>query len=119
MFEPSRLGHGVRCSEDPLLVRELRARDIHLEVCVTSNVQTGVCSSFAEHPLAQLHHAGLSLGISTDARTISNVTLSDEYERIAEVFGWSADDFRASNRAALDAAFAEPDVKARVREKLR
>jgi adenosine deaminase len=118
LLQPQRIGHGVRSSEDPALVAELRARGIHLEVCMTSVIQTGVYRTVAEHPIERLRAAGVSLGISSDGRTISDVTLTGEYQRVAQTFGWAAEHFRAANLAAIDAAFAPDAVKARVRAKL-
>ncbi|MBE0689032.1 MAG: adenosine deaminase, partial [Anaerolineae bacterium] len=54
-----RIGHGVRCLEDPALVDELRQRQTPLEVCPTSNVCLGVAPSLAEHPLPELMAQGL------------------------------------------------------------
>ena len=118
LLQPQRIGHGVRSSEDPALVAELRSRGIHLEVCITSVIQTGVYQSVAEHPIERLRAAGVSLGISSDGRTISDVSLSGEYEHVAQTFGWAAEYFRTANLAAIDAAFAPDAVKARVRAKL-
>jgi adenosine deaminase len=101
----TRIGHGVRAFEDPELVRLLAARQIHLEVCPTSNVQTNICATFADHPVDRLARAGVSLGVSTDCRTVTDVTLSGEYRRLSEVFGWSRSDFYRHNLAALRAAF--------------
>jgi adenosine deaminase len=118
LLQPQRIGHGVRSSEDPALVAELRERGIHLEVCITSVIQTGVYRLVAEHPIERLRAAGVPLGISSDGRAISAVSLTDEYERVAQTFGWPAEHFRAANLAAIDAAFAPDAVKARVRAKL-
>jgi adenosine deaminase len=104
-LRPARIGHGVRSWEDPELVRRLVEEQIHLEVCPTSNVQTNICATFADHPIDQLARAGVSLGVSTDTRTVTDVTLSAEYRRLAEVFGWSRADFYRHNLAALRAAF--------------
>jgi adenosine deaminase len=118
LLQPQRIGHGVRSSEDPALIAELRARGLHLEVCITSVIQTGVYRTVAEHPIERLRAAGVSLGISSDGRTISDVSLTDEYQRVARTFGWPAERFAAANRAAIDAAFAPDAVKERVRAKL-
>jgi adenosine deaminase len=85
---PPRLAHGVRCLDDPALVDELRARRIALDVCPTSNVLLGVAPSLAEHPLPRLLAAGLTVTISTDDPPMFNTTLTDEYARCAEAFGW-------------------------------
>jgi len=106
-FAPSRIGHGVRSIEDPALVEHLKREQIHLEVCPSSNVQTRVCSSYATHPVDRLYRAGVSVGINTDARTITNVTLQQEYLRLHECFGWEAPEFDRCNFEALRAAFID------------
>jgi adenosine deaminase len=117
-FQPSRIGHGVRSIEDPILIDHLRAERIHLEVCPSSNVQTGVCRNYAEHPVDKLFRAGLCLGINTDARTITNVTLEQEYARLQEYFGWRSEELMVCNREALRAAFVEEAAKLRILARL-
>jgi adenosine deaminase len=113
-FAPSRIGHGVRSIEDPALVEHLCREGIHLEVCPSSNVQTRACESYPSHPIDRLFRAGVSLGINTDARTITNVTLEQEYNRLREHFGWGEEQFLACNRAALRAAFVDEPVRVRL-----
>jgi adenosine deaminase len=83
-----RIGHGVRCLEDPALVEELRARQIPLEVCPTSNVCLGVVPAFAAHPLPRLLDAGLYVTLNSDDPPMFNTTLTDEYLRSAAAFGF-------------------------------
>jgi adenosine deaminase len=113
-FEPERLGHGVRSIEDPALLEYLKAQRIHLEVCPSSNVQTRVVDKYQHHPVDRLLRNGLSLGINTDARTITNITLREEYARLHQHFGWSDREFVDCNRAALDAAFLDESTKKRL-----
>jgi adenosine deaminase len=115
---PSRIGHGVRSAEDPALVERLKAERIHLEICPSSNVQTCAVRSYAEHPVDRLYRSGVSLGISTDTRTITNVTLEQEYTRLREHFGWGKQELLACNRAALQAAFVEEPVRERLLARL-
>jgi adenosine deaminase len=110
-FAPSRLGHGVPCLERPALVEHLQQHQIHLELCPSCNVQTNVFDTYADHPIDILYRAGLSVGVNTDTRTIGNITLSQEYARLHETFGWDADDFLRCNRNALEAAFIPDDVR--------
>jgi adenosine deaminase len=117
-LQPSRLGHGVRSIEDPGLLDSLVANRIHLEVCPSCNVQTGVCEAYAEHPVHRLFQAGVSMGINTDTRTITNITLSKEYQRLEETFGWGLAHFRRCNLDALAAAFLDQPTQARLREKI-
>jgi adenosine deaminase len=117
-FQPSRLGHGVRSIEDPRLVEDLARSRIHLEICPSCNVQIGICGSYAEHPIDRLYRAGVSLGINTDARTLTRVTLSEEYEKLHETFGWGPEHFRQCNLNALAAAFADEATRERLRPRL-
>jgi adenosine deaminase len=117
-FEPERIGHGVRSIEDPTLIEHLKARRIHLEICPSSNVQTRVVDEYQHHPIDRLMRAGLSLGINTDARTITNITLNEEYARLHHHFGWGEREFVTCNRAALDAAFIGESMKEQLAAKL-
>jgi adenosine deaminase len=117
-FEPDRIGHGVRSDEDATLLEYLKAKRIHLEVCPSSNVQTRAVDEYRHHPVDRLLRAGLSLGINTDARTITNITLNEEYARLRQHFGWSDQEFTACNRAALDAAFLDTPTKNNLTAKL-
>lgn len=118
-FQPSRIGHGVRSAEDAALLDHLRAQRIHLEICPSSNVQTCAVASYAEHPIDSLYRSGMPLGINTDARTITNISLSREYARLRDQFGWGPREFLACNLEALRAAFTNDAVKLRLSEKLK
>jgi len=104
-FQPARIGHGVRSIEDPILIEHLRRNNIHLEVCPTCNVQIDIYPDYESHPVDKLYHSGLSLSINTDTRTITNITLTQEYEKMNRVFGWEVEDFLQCNLNALRAAF--------------
>jgi len=117
-FQPSRIGHGVRSIEDPALVQHLIRERIHLEVCPTSNLQTGISRDYAEHAVDKLYRAGVPLSINTDTRTITNITLNEEYRNLEEHFRWTPADLLACNRAAIDAAFVEESTKSKLREQL-
>jgi adenosine deaminase len=113
-FQPSRIGHGVRSIEDPTLVEHLRQERIHLEICPSSNVQTRTCGTYGDHAVDRLFRSGVSLGINTDARTITNVTLEKEYYQLRTHFGWCDDELLSCNREALRAAFLGEPVRARL-----
>src|SRR5215475_11854765 len=90
-LKAQRIGHGVRCLDDPGLVAELRDRQIPLEVCPTSNVCLGVAPSLAEHPLPRLLDEGLYVTINSDDPPMFNTTLTDEYLRAAQILGCGAE----------------------------
>jgi adenosine deaminase len=115
---PSRLGHGVCSIEDPDLLEYLRQQQIHLEACPTCNVQTDCYDTYADHPVDRLYQVGISIGVNTDTRTISDVTLSEEYAKLHQTFGWEATEFYRCNRNALNAAFVADDVRDRLLARL-
>src|SRR5690606_33316724 len=91
---------------------------IHLEVCLTSNVQTNVVDTITDHPADRIYRAGVSMSVNTDARTISPVTLSGEYGVLADQFGWTKAHFRKCNLEAIDHAFALDELKEILRKKI-
>ncbi len=86
VLKATRIGHGVRCLEDPQLVEVLRERQIPLDVSPTSNVCLGVAPSFAEHPLPRLIEAGLFVTLNSDDPPMFNTTLTEEYLKAATYF---------------------------------
>ncbi len=114
--QPSRIGHGVHSIDDPKLIDELRHRQIHLEICPICNVQTGAVASLETHPVNLLFDEGLSIGINTDTRGITNTTLTKEYVNLARIFGWTPNHFRICNHHALEASFLPAEKKARLKE---
>lgn len=117
-FGPSRIGHGVRSYEDPALVKHLRERRIHLEICPACNVQIDIYDTYQQHPIDKLYKAGVSLNVNTDARTITDISLSREYQRLHEEFGWVEKDFYNCNVMAVDAAFIPGELKEKLKADL-
>ncbi len=115
---PQRIGHGVRSTEDPNLLIHLKEANIHLEICPTSNVQTNVFNKIENHTIDELYQSGISISINTDARTISDVSLTDEYETLARVFGWGNEHFFKCNSEAIEHAFISRDKKEKLKIKL-
>jgi adenosine deaminase len=101
-----------------VLVGELAARGIVLDLCPTSNVQAGIVPTIAEHPLARLHRAGVPVTLSTDDTTVSDLTLTDEYVRAVERIGLTLDEAWAIDRRALDVAFADEPAVAPLKTEL-
>lgn len=112
LLAPARIGHGVRAIESEDLLAEIKARNLHLEVCPSSNIQVGVFGDYADHPIDHLSRRGLSLSINTDARTVAPLTLSLEYRRLSAAFGWQTGEFLAHNLEALRHAFLPEEAKA-------
>jgi len=117
-FHPSRIGHGVRSTEDPALMTYLKEHDIHLEVCPTSNIQTAIYDRITDHTVNKIYESGVSMSINTDARTISDVSLNSEYQLLKDTFHWKKAHFLRCNLEAVDHAFTSKENKQLLREKL-
>lgn len=110
-LDPERIAHGPGAIDDPDLCRELAARGIALDLCPTSNVQAGIVPSIRDHPIVRLHREGVRVTLSTDDRTVSDVTLTEEYRRVVEALGLDLPTLWAIDRGALEVAFVEPAVR--------
>lgn len=107
-----RIGHGTRLGEDPALLDEIRRRGIPLEVCLTSNVQTGVVAELADHPAGDYLRRGVAVCLSTDNRLMSGVTLTQEYENARDALGLTGEELVRVARASFEHAFATEEVRA-------
>lgn len=113
-----RVGHGVRSIEDEAVIALLLERDVHLEVCPSCNIQIDVFDRYEDHPVDRLVQLGVSLGVNTDARGPTDLTLTQEYGRLQQVFGWDGERLRRANLAAIERAFADDATKAAIRARL-
>lgn len=109
-LQVNRIGHGVRAIERAEIVNLVRTQETTLEICLTSNIQTGV-SSLTDHPLPRLLAAGLPVTLNTDDPTISNITLSQEYQKAAHQFQLSEAEIQQLIRQAIQSAFLSPTQK--------
>jgi adenosine deaminase/aminodeoxyfutalosine deaminase len=89
-----RIGHGISAVDDPALMRHLRDRGIPLEVCITSNLVTGVVKRVEEHPVRRLFDAGVPITLATDDPAMFRCTLMGEYELAARTFGFTQSELR-------------------------
>jgi adenosine deaminase len=121
----TRIGHGVRlvdALQDPArrpLVDEALALGLHLEVCPTSNVQTGAAASIAEHPITALWQAGLSLSYHTDNRLISRTTHTAEATALLRDTPLTAADLLAMTVQAARASFMPAGAKTKAEAAVR
>lgn len=128
----TRIGHGVQIavSEDPaqpdlarqrmaqVAAMQVQGQRVHFEVCPTSNVHTGACSSLAAHPLPAMLAAGLEVSVHTDNRLMSGVTHSQELANVYHALGWSLADTARSMRSAANASFLPLAVRQAALEKI-
>jgi adenosine deaminase len=111
-----RLGHGVRIIDDitdrrsdaPRLGRlaaYVRDKRIPLEMCPTSNIQTGAAKSIAEHPIGLLRRLYFRVTVNTDNRLMSGTSLSEEFAKLTHAFGYGWDDLQWFTVNAMKSAF--------------
>ncbi len=100
-------------------LQKLKEHHVHFEICPTSNVQTDVVDTFADHPIDLLYRAGHSVSVNTDGRTLVNTTLTEEYQRLQKTFGWQKKDFLQVNLHAAHHAFLAKAEKEELLQKLK
>lgn len=100
-FDPVRLGHGFRAAEDPRLVAELVRRGIVLEICPTSNLQTGVVASLADHPVRELRAAGVDVVLGSDDPLLFGSSTIGEYRTAVLGLDFDLTDLAAVARTSL------------------
>ncbi|ADG87409.1 adenosine deaminase 1 [Thermobispora bispora] len=117
-----RLGHGVRIIDDITVADDgtvtlgrlaayVRDKRIPLEMCPTSNVQTGAAKSIAEHPIGLLRRLCFRVTVNTDNRLMSGTSLSLEFAKLVEAFGYGWDDLQWFTVNAMKSAFIPFDER--------
>ena len=111
-----RLGHGVRVVDDisgppgaehlGRLAAYVRDTRIPLELCPTSNVNTGVCGSIKEHPIGMLRRLRFRVTLNTDNRLMSDTSMTKEMAKMVDAFGWGLDDLEWITINSVKSAFA-------------
>jgi adenosine deaminase len=127
----SRLGHGVRIIDDIEIVAPagasvleqaetarlgnlahwVRDHQIALEICPTSNMQTGAARSLAEHPITLLEHLGFAVTVNTDNRLQSDTSMTHELTGLVHEAGWSLADVRDVTLHAARSSFLHHDER--------
>jgi adenosine deaminase len=106
-----RIGHGVRAYEDPQLLSLLKEKQIPLEMCVISNVRTGVCESVETHPIKQFFQHGLMVTVNSDDPTMFNTSITQEYLVLAKKLGFSVSDLKTLSMNGIKASFMSDEDK--------
>ncbi len=113
-----RIGHGIRSIDNPRVIALLRQREVALEVCPTSNLQTGVVETYATHPLPVLLDAGVPVVICSDDPSISRISLTDEYTNALMEMHLSPETLARCIMNGVEYAFLTPAEKKTLRERI-
>jgi len=114
-LDPWRIAHGAPAADDPALMRALVERQVTLDLCPSSNMQAGIGSADHDAPLPRLLRAGVRVTISTDDRTVSDLTLVKELRRAVTGLGLHPSEIAAATREAYASAFLHHDEALRAR----
>lgn len=104
-YAPTRIGHGVRAAESGEVMALLAERGITLEVCPSSNIDSGIYPSFRAHTLPALRANGVRVTFNSDDPLVCGITLTDELARIVAGCGLTMADIQAAMRTAAEVAF--------------
>lgn len=114
----NRIGHGVRAAESPEVINALLEAGIVLEVCPGSNLALSIFPSAKEHPLRQLHEAGIPVTLNSDDPPFFHTSLANEYHLTKQEFGFDDETLLAITRQAVQAAFVDDATRQRLLKRL-
>ena len=114
-FGARRLGHGVRVIERPELLEEIIEKQIPLELCMTSNLQTKALPQSTDYPLLYLLRRGAVVTVNTDNMTVSGTTIAHEYAAL-RAMGMTVQEEKLLLKHGVEAAFLPEMEKERLRE---
>lgn len=106
-----RIGHGIHSIEDESVLNLIKEKNILLEICPTSNVQTNSVDTYKNHPIEKLYNLDIPICINTDNSTVSNITLTEEYIKLSNYFNFTLDDYKQMNKNAINHAFLSKEEK--------
>ncbi|MEW6456662.1 MAG: adenosine deaminase [Acidobacteriota bacterium] len=106
-----RIGHGVRVYEDFQLMSLLKERQIPLEMCVLSNVKTGICASVDVHPIRKYFEDGLMVTVNSDDPTMFNTSLTQEYLLLAQKLNFTLEEIKRLIINGIEASFMSSQDK--------
>ena len=117
-FQAVRIGHGVRSTENPLIMQELADRETALELCPTSNLNTKIYETIENYPIQQLMNKGIKVTVNTDNMMVSNTTEARELALVADTFNMEKKDVKQLIMNGVEAAFTTEGIKNRLRARV-
>lgn len=124
LLNVERIGHGLQTIYDPKLMQLVKDNNIHLELCLSSNLQcnamaSGIPAGHTQqpHPVNAFKDYGISLSLSTDDAPYFQTDLNQEYQLAHQQFGFSRDDLLKVTRQGILASFADENLKIKLLKK--
>ncbi|RTR39874.1 adenosine deaminase [Shewanella canadensis] len=111
LLHAERIGHGIHITGHQEAYDLVKDKNIGLETCPSSNIQTKAVNILSEHPIHDFHQDELPITINTDNRTVSNTTMTDEVRKVMEEFNLTREDYFKIYRNSVEQAFASDEVK--------
>ena len=109
-----RIDHGIRCLEDPDLVRRLARERIPLTACPLSNVRLRVIDTLADHPLRAMLAAGLNVSVNSDDPAYFGGYVDDNFAGLVAAIGLTAEERETLAHNSIHASFASESRKAQL-----
>ena len=113
-----RIGHGIKIFDDDNLIDLIKRNNILLEICPNSNLDTKIISDYHHHPIKKIYQDNVKVSINTDNRTVSNITLTEEYCNLINYLGFTIDELYQMNLNAVNYSFLTDKEKDELRKKL-
>lgn len=106
-----RIGHGVFIYNDEDAYKLVKENKITLEMCPKSNVDTRAVNKYTEHPIYKYHKDDIKVTISTDNRTVSNITLNEETNNLVNTFNITLEEYKKIYINSVQASFCTEEIK--------
>lgn len=111
-----RIGHGVFIKDCAEAYKIVKDKEIVLEMCPTSNIQTKAVKTLGEHPVFDFHKDGIKVTVNTDNRTVSDTDLTNEFNIVSNQFNLTYEDFKTIYHNSIEASFADLETKEALRK---
>ena len=106
-----RIGHGLFIFNDEEAYNLVKNKGVTLEMCPKSNIDTKGVTKYEEHPIYKYHKDNIKVNLSTDNRTVSNITLTEEFENVDKAFNIDFEDYKKIYLDSVDASFCTDELK--------
>lgn len=116
LLHAERIGHGIFIKDCAEAYKAVKEKEITLEMCPTSNVQTKAVQSFNTHPIYDFYKDGIKVTVNTDNRTVSNTTMTNEFNILLDEFHITYEDYKQIYYNSVNASFADLETKEKLKK---